>query len=267
MVDYHLHTSLCGHAEGELDDYVCRALEIGLAEAGFCDHFPLLHIQDPTLSMRVEDLPRYLREVRALRARFSDIEIKVGIEVDYVPETLPRVSEMLEDLSLDYVMGSVHFLDGWGFDDPRYVDGYRGRDILQLWRRYFQVLGEAAESGEFDVIAHPDLIKKFGYRPPGEVTDIYEACLDRLAEAGVTVEVNTAGLRKPVGEIYPTEEFLRMCREREIPVTLGSDAHAPHEVGADFGAALELLRRVGYEEIAVFRDRRRSSFSLPFREA
>ena len=264
LVDYHLHTELCGHARGGLEDYVGRALELGLAEVGFCDHFPLLHLKDPTLSMTVEDLPRYLREVEELRGRFSGmLEIRVGIEVDYLPETLQQVSEMLEGLTLDYVMGSVHFLDGWGFDDPRYVGGYRGRDIRALWERYFQLLGDAAESGKFDVMAHPDLIKKFGYRPSGEVSDIYRRCLDRLAEAGVVVEVNTAGLRKPVGEIYPAEEFLRMCLEREIPVTLGSDAHAPGEVGADFAAAAAMLRRVGYRELTVFRRRARSSIPLP----
>ena len=263
MVDYHLHTSRCGHAEGGPEDYVSRALELGLAEIGFSDHFPLLHLRDPSLSMALEELPEYVREIGEVAERTTGLTVRMGIEVDYVDGYVERLAELLRPYPFDYVLGSVHYLDGWGFDDPRYVDGYRGRDILALWERYFQVLGDAAECGLFDVLAHPDLIKKFGYRPSGEVSDIYRRCLDRLAEAGVVVEVNTAGLRKPVGEIYPAEEVLRMCLEREIPVTLGSDAHAPGEVGADFAAAAAMLRRVGYRELTVFRRRARSSIPLP----
>lgn len=257
LVDYHLHTPRCGHATGSLEEYVGNALRLGFSEVGFSDHFPLLHIQDPTLSMSMEELPEYVREVKELAEKASGIRVRLGIEVDYLDEYAGRQAEILAGYPFDYVMGSVHFLDGWGFDDPRYLDGYRGCDLYALWERYFQVLGDAAESGLFDVLAHPDLIKKFGFRPREDVRIFYEECLDRVARAGLAVEVSTAGLSKPVGEIYPGEEFLRMCRERDIPVTLGSDAHAPEEVGRNFHQAVELLRRVGYREIAVFERRRR----------
>ena len=263
MVDYHLHTARCGHAEGGPEDYVSRALELGLAEIGFSDHFPLLHLRDPYLSMALEELPEYVREIGEVAERTTGLTVRMGIEVDYVDGYVDRLAELLRPYPFDYVLGSVHYLDGWGFDDPRYVDGYRGRDILALWERYFQVLGDAAECGLFDVLAHPDLIKKFGWRPRGDVRRLYEECLDRVAESGLVVEVSTAGLRKPVEEIYPGEDFLRLCREREIPVTLGSDAHAPGEVGWRFESALALLRRAGYRDIVRFRKRERSLLPLP----
>lgn len=263
LVDYHLHTERCGHAEGTMADYVRRSVRLGLREVGFSDHFPLLHTDDPTLSMGLGDLPSYMDEVRGLRPDFQGIEIRLGIEVDYVPGTLARLRAILGEHDFDYVLGSVHFVDGWGFDDPRYVEGYEERDLYGLWSRYFELLGDAAECGLFDVLAHPDLIKKFGYRPSGDVTGLYGMCLDRVSKAGVAVEVNTAGLRKPVGEIYPSEHFLRMCRERDIPVTLGSDAHSPIDVGRDFHKALDLLRRVGYGEILTFENRTRFPLRLP----
>ena len=262
MVDYHLHTSRCGHAAGRPEDYAGAAWRLGFREIGFSDHFPLLHIQDPTLSMGWEEFPLYVREVEEARALFPGMRIRLGAEVDYLPQTVSRLRETLGSYPLDYVMGSLHFVDGWGFDDPRYLEGYEHRDLYQLWSRYFDLLGEAAESGLFDILAHPDLIKKFGYRPHQEVTGLYEGCLDRVARAGLALEVSTAGLRKPVGEIYPGEGFLRLCRERDIPVTLGSDAHHPSEVGKDFAMAVELLRRVGYEELALFDGRERSTLRL-----
>jgi histidinol-phosphatase (PHP family) len=213
--------------------------------------------------MGVEELPQYVREVEELRAAFPALRIRLGIEVDYIPETVARLPALLEAYPFDYIMGSLHFVDGFGFDDPRHLDGYAGRDLFALWERYFDLLGEAAESGLFDVLGHPDLIKKFGFRPQADVRGLYEACLERVAASGMVVEVNTAGLRKPVGEIYPGMDFLSLCRERDIPVTLGSDAHSPPEVGEGFEEALRLLRRAGYKELITFDGRRRSFLPLP----
>jgi len=247
-----------------MEEYAAKALDLGLREIGFSDHFPLLHIEDASLSMGLDEMPIYVREVEELRTRFAGrLPVRLGIEVDYLPQTAARLPSLLSAYPFDYIMGALHFVDGWGFDDPRNVDDYEGRDLLALWKRYFDLLGDAAESGLFDVLAHPDLIKKFGYRPDTDLSILYNACLDRVAETGIAVEVNTAGLRKPVGEIYPSEEFLRLCRDRGIAVTLGSDAHRPLEVGDRFEEAVRLLRRVGYEEVAVFEARKRASLALP----
>lgn len=259
LLDYHVHTSRCGHAAGRPEDYVRTALGLGLSEIGFSDHFPMLHVDDRTLSMGLEEMPLYVQEVEEMRDRFPGLRVRLGIEADYLPQTVQELGELLKGFPFDFVMGSLHYVDDWGFDDPRNIDGYAHRDIHALWTRYFDLLGDVAECGLFDILSHPDLIKKFGYRPHEDVSGLYEKCLDRVAGAGLVVEVNTAGLRKPVGEIYPGEDFLRLCRERDIPVTLGSDAHHPREVGSDFGAALQLLRRVGYGELTTFSGREKGS--------
>jgi histidinol-phosphatase (PHP family) len=261
LIDYHLHTKRCGHASGSMEEYARQAAGLGLAEIGFSDHFPMLHIEDRSLAMGLEELPRYVEDVLTLGRSFTGLQVRLGIEVDFIPETLPRLRTLLADFPFDYVMGSVHYVDGWGFDDPRYLEGYEGRDIFALWSRYFELLAEAAECGLFDVLAHPDLVKKFGFRPEEDVSALYEKCLDRVA-AGLVVEVNTAGLRKPVNEIYPSRRFLEMCGEREISVTLGSDAHRPEEVGRGFEEALELLRLAGYESLTAFKARQRDYVQL-----
>ncbi len=262
LVDYHLHTPRCGHAEGSLEDYVLAGLERGLAEMGFADHLPLPHLADDSLCMSPEQLPVYIAEVRELAGRYPEARLKLGVEADYIPTHLERISTQLAAHSFDYVLGSVHFVDGWGFDDPRYLDGYRDRDLFVLWRRYFELLGDAAESGLFDILAHPDLIKKFGMRPEQDLSETYEDCVQRIAAAGVAVEVSTAGLRKPAGEIYPGPEFLRLCCDAGIPVTLGSDAHSPSEVADAYEMLPEYLAACGCERIALYEDRVRELRAL-----
>lgn len=256
LIDYHIHTPRCGHATGAMRDYVLSAIEAGLAEMGFADHFPLIHLSDPHLAMGLEEVPSYIEEVERLRAEFPGFPIRLGIEADYVPEVLDRLEELLGEYSFDYVYGSVHFVDGWAFDDPRNLAQYRGRDLGLLYRRYFETLADAAECGLFDALPHPDLVKKFGFRPDEDLGEVYRECLERVARTGLAVELNTSGLRKPVREVYPAPGFLRRSRELGIPVTLGSDAHSPDEVGRDFNLALSLLEEAGYDSITVFRGRK-----------
>ncbi len=262
LVDYHLHTPRCGHATGSLDDYVRTGLERGLAEMGFADHLPLVHMHDDTLSMPVAELPAYVAEVLELGRRYPEAALKLGIEADFVPTHLDRIASLVASQPFDYVIGSVHFIDGWGFDDPRFLNGYRERDLPKLWRRYFELLGDAAESGLFDILAHPDLIKKFGMRPDVDMGEIYADCVQRIAASDVAIEVSTAGLRKPVGEIYPAPEFLRLCCEAGIPVALGSDAHGPGEVAYAFDMLPDFLAACGCRQIAVFEGRVRELRTL-----
>lgn len=259
--DYHIHSVRCGHAKGKMVDYVRKAEEIGLREVGFADHMPLLHTVDEHLSMSRDELPEYVNDVQEL-GRSADLPVKLGIEADWVPETATKLAELIGAYPFDYVLGSVHFIDGWGFDDPRHVAGYEGKDPQDVYRRYFEAVVDAAGSGLFDVLAHPDLIKKFGILPPIDLSAHYEDVARAAAAADIAVEVSTAGLRKPVGEIYPTVEFLKVCRRLGVPVCLGSDAHAPEEVGYRFDAAARLLADVGYSEVAVFSARERSSMPI-----
>lgn len=266
LVDYHLHTRRCGHATGRIAEYVRFARTRGLREIGFADHIPQYflppHRRDPYLAMAERELEAYVEEVREAAAAANDIEIRLGVEADYSPGQEEKLKAILDRYPFDYVLGSVHYLDGWGFDNPAEVEGYSGRDIDALYREYFGLIQQMAATGLFDVVAHPDLLKKFGYLPRADVHGLYEKTVRVIAAAGLVVEVNTAGLRQPVAEIYPAPEFLAVCRRYGVPVTLGSDAHRPEDVGRDFDRAVAVLSRVGYREVAVFQKRRRALLKM-----
>ncbi|MDI6710565.1 MAG: histidinol-phosphatase HisJ family protein [Bacillota bacterium] len=264
--DYHLHTGRCGHAAGSVRDYALRAREMGLAEIGFADHIYMYWLpreeRDPSLAMAEEELPAYVEEVFSVRREFPDLTIRLGIEADYIPGREEELRRILEAHPFDYVIGAVHYIDGWGFDNPDQAGGYEGRDPDALYQEYFKLVQKAARSGLFDILAHPDLIKKFGCRSAGDLTGLYHGTACTCNAFNVAVEVNTAGLRAPVREIYPARAFLAFCLEQEVPVVLGSDAHRPDLVGADFDKAAALLRAVGYQDVAVFNSRQRKTITL-----
>ncbi len=255
MIDYHIHTARCGHAQGEMADYVERARELSLKEVGFADHLPLLFKQDPTLTMRIDQLGEYIQAAESLKKEFPDVEIKTGIEADYLPGFEDETARLLKSYDFDFVIGSVHFIDGWGFDDSRYIDGYKDWDIYSLYARYFGLVADAAKTGLFDIIGHLDLIKKYNFKPDADITPLVKGVLDIIKGAGVCVEINTAGLRKPVGEMYPGTDILRLCFESDIPITFGSDAHKPEEVGKDFDLARSAAKEAGYDRLVVFNKR------------
>jgi histidinol-phosphatase (PHP family) len=263
MVDYHIHTVRCGHASGEVAEYVRRAQELSLAEIGFADHLPLvIGMKDPTLAMRHEELDDYIAEIEALKTQFPGIIIKTGIEADYFPGYEQATRDLLSRYPFDYVIGSVHFIEGWGFDDSRYIDGYKTRDIFDIYKAYYELLEAAARTGLFDIIGHIDLVKKYGFVPEQDVTTLVGKALGAIHDAGMCVEINTAGLRKPVGEIYPGSEILKRCFENGIPITFGSDAHAPGEVGMAFERACAVAGQAGYDMFATFAGRVRSFKAL-----
>lgn len=244
-VDYHLHTSRCGHARGTMHEYVLAAKARGLAEIGFADHIPIYWLPkeqgDPGLAMSFSELDEYISEVHVLRGEFPDIKIGLGIEADYIPGQEKKLEDFLSRYSFDYVLGAVHYVNGWGFDNPAYLFQYQHWDIDELYSRYFSLLQQAAATGLFDIMAHPDLIKKFGYRPRKNILPLYRETAGIFKKAGVYVEINTAGLRAPVREIYPHPDFLKECMAAGLKFTLGSDAHTPEQVGQDLEQALELV--------------------------
>lgn len=264
-VDYHLHTRLCGHAAGEIQEYLERAAQKGLKEVGFSDHLPLYFLPPeraiPAYAMEEEELPVYIDMVNNCRG-VSPVKVKLGIEADYAPGYETRLASLLNEYSFDYVIGSVHFIDGWGFDNPDEIEEYSRRDINQVYEQYFTLVQQAALTGLFDIMAHPDLVKKFNFRPGRDLTPLYEETAGVFKKAGVCVEVNTAGLRYPVKEIYPSPEMLGIFFKHGLPVTLGSDAHRPELVGADMEKALLLLKDIGYKEIAVFERRQRKYLKI-----
>jgi histidinol-phosphatase (PHP family) len=246
-------------------DYVEAARAAGLSTICFTDHLPLPGGWPQHYSMAAGEVAAYVQDVRAaaLDARaWGGPEILCGIEADWLPACQAYTRDTLATLDLDMVLGSVHFLDEWAFDDPDLIERYRSVDTDALWERYFDEFADAARSRLFDVMAHPDLVKKFGSRPSADPSALYEEAAESMADSGCAVEVNTAGLRKPAAEIYPSLSLLAACRRRGVPATIGSDAHDPREVGADRGSARALLQEAGYRSVVVFRHRRAEEVAL-----
>lgn len=255
-LDYHMHTPLCKHAVGEPEAYVERALALGLDEIGFSDHGPMPPDYDPNFRMGLGELPGYVERIRSLQSKYPRLSIKLGLEADYHPGTEEFVRETTRAYAFDYVIGSVHYIGDWGFDNPENIRRYRGADLYEVYRQYFDLVAQCAESGLYDILGHPDVIKKFGHRPERPFEDLLGRALEAVRRAGMAVEVNTSGLRKPCREIYPSRRFLELARERDVPVTMGSDAHEPRHVGEDFEAAAALLTSVGYRTVLRFAGRR-----------
>jgi histidinol-phosphatase (PHP family) len=268
LTDYHVHlrpdepgtTAERFFTPANVERYRTVASERGIAELGVSEHVyrfeQALDVwQHPFWRENArEDLDAYCEFVR------ESTDLRLGIEADFVPGGEDRMAGLLEARDFDYVIGSVHFLRDEAVDMEDYSVWGRAHSPEEIWRRYFETLGEAARSGLFDILAHPDLVKVWGAdrpRPEGDLRRYYELAIDGIAESGVAVEVSTAGLRKRAQEIYPAPAFLEMCLEAGAPVALSSDAHRPEDVGADYEQAKELLDKAGVEELCVFEGRAR----------
>lgn len=265
MIDYHLHTHLCGHASGKLDEYVREGEKAGLAEIGFADHFPLEVMEfKPAMpvTMKSRELPRYVEEVQQATQNAS-LPVKLGAEVDYLPGKTEKALEIIGQHPFDYIIGSVHFIGEWDCTHPFYRQEFERRSLEQVYQSYFELIRGTCRSGMFDIIGHADAVKKFGYRiTPEQARPLYRETARVLAETGVCLEVNTAGLDAPAGEIYPERDLLRECIREGVEITVGSDAHDPGEVARHFDRAREILLEEGVSRLAVFNGRRRSFYQL-----
>jgi histidinol-phosphatase (PHP family) len=256
--DYHMHTPLCRHATGEPTEYAAQAVALGLTEIGFTDHSPMRRDDFDNWRMRFDQLDEYVENVRRAQREHPRLVIRLGLEVDYLPGHEEWIRELAARHPWDYFIGSVHYVsDAWAVDDPSKLSAWKDRDAFEVWSVYFERLTMAAESKLFEIIGHADLPKKFGFVPQRDCTALFRAFLDAAKKADIAIELNTAGLRKECREIYPSPSILALARERGVPITFGSDAHAPGEVGMDLGRAVELARRVGYAQRSRFVQRRR----------
>lgn len=255
LIDCHVHTACCGHASGSVDQIVGAAIFAGLGGIVLTEHLPLPVDLDPgrQVSPCEEDFTAYARDVVAIAERVRGLDVVLGAEADWLPgreDESESVRRTATELGVKVLLGSVHILDAWAFDDPHTVDEWDSRDVDAVWTRYFEVWCDAARRGRFDVMAHPDLVKKFGHRPTMDLRGLYEEAARAAADGGVMIEVSTAGLRKPVGELYPGPELLKAFRLAGVAATVGSDAHSPSEVGRDIGLAYDALQEAGYERAA-----------------
>jgi len=262
IVDYHTHLrdsdEGVDHTVEAVEKYVEVAAERGVDEIGFAEHAYYfeqtrgLWDQQYMLERCVYDLERYVGAV--VEAKDRGLPVKLGLEVDYFTGRERETVEVLAPYPWDYLLGSVHYVDGFPVDqEPGLVEKLGPHEA---WRRYFVWLRNAARSGLFDSLSHPDLVKHHGPRPDPEPTQLlHEETADAIEAAGVCVEVSSAGLHKPVGELYPDPPLLEACRARGVPITLASDAHVPENVGRDLDRAIAHARAAGYERVTVF-DRR-----------
>lgn len=260
LTDYHTHTPLCHHAEGWPTDYARVAVDRGLAELGFADHSPMAVALEPfdNWRMALSDLPRYFDAVAEARAAFPQLPIRLGLEVDYIPGHEAWVEQLAGMADWDFLIGSVHYIaPGWDVDNPAHISRFETRPVAEVWQLYFDAYEQAIRTGLFDFVAHPDLPKKFGHRPEGDLRRFYEPVIAALAETETAFEINTAGMRKPAGECYPTPEFLKLAREAGVSLLINSDAHAPQEVGAGFETGLALAKEAGFAEVVRFAGRRK----------
>ena len=261
--DYHMHTPLCRHAKGEPVDYARRAVALGLAEIGFSDHSPMPREDFDNWRMFDRQLDEYVAQVRRAQHVFPQLQIRLALEVDFLPGHEDWIRALAARQPWDYFIGSVHYVsESWDIDNPAKLSEWKKRDAFDVWKTYFERLALAAKSGLFDIIGHADLPKKFGIRPAEDCTPLYETFLVAAAKSGVAIELNTAGLRKDCREIYPGPELLRLAFEKNVPVTFGSDAHAPEEVGLNFAEAVALARRTGYRQTVQFAGRQRAFIPL-----
>lgn len=261
-VDYHTHTPLCGHASGTPEEYIRAAVDRSFAEIGFSDHAPLPESMREGITMRPEDAEKYISAIEAGRDHFRDtIPVKLGFEIDY-PLQPSFDRRFLADPRFDYLIGSCHYIDGWGFDHPREAAEFEKRDIDAVYADYYRIMYDLVRSGMFNIVGHFDLVKKFGHRAKGAFRTEIARLAAECARRDIAVEINTAGLRKPVGEIYPSDYIIEILFEHNTPVTLGSDAHEPGEIGYAFDAAIEKLRKAGYTKISGFSKRRRYDILL-----
>jgi histidinol-phosphatase (PHP family) len=274
LTDYHLHLRP-DDAEASPERYFtaanaecyrAAAAEQGIQELGVSEHVyrfrQALELWRHPFWERYahDDLDAYCDFVR------EQTDLRLGIETDFILGAEDRTAALLEQRDFDYVVGSVHFIrqGAVDMDDFSAWGTGGGRSAEEVWTRYFETVAESARSGLFDIIAHPDLVKIWGREHPERVPErdprfYYEPTIEAIAEAGVAVEVSTAGLRKPVKEIYPAPAFLSMCLEAAVPLALSSDAHRPEDVGDSYEQALELLEQLGASELSVFERRVRRS--------
>lgn len=259
LYESHSHTPLCQHAQGDPAEYAAAALSAGFKGVIITCHCPLPNQHSEWVRMRPDEYTKYHDMIAAAREEYAGrVDVRAGLESDYFPGVEPWLEDLHQRMPLHHVLGSIHP------QLPEYQDEYYNGDDFAFQRTYFEHLAMAAETGLFDTLAHPDLIKNMvGREWRFALIQPYIAeALDRIAATGVAMELNTSGRYKVVPEMNPSASMLAMMLERGIPVVIGADAHIPYRVGEGYQEALETLREVGYQEISYFLNRTRQTIAI-----
>lgn len=256
--DYHIHTF---YSDGKAwpEEYIDRARELGLSELGFSDHLTLTEEQQDW-SIKLSLLDEYIERITRLKDSVNGLTIRLGLEVDYFPGKEEEIYKYISGLPLDYVIGSVHYMDEGSVDlGPEY---YEDKDINNLFEKYFTLIARAASSQLFDFMAHPDLVRIFRYYPSANAEPMYRYLASELGKSDVAFEINTNGMNKPLRDFYPDRRYLHIFREEGVPVLVNSDAHNPGRLGQYFEDAYGLLIAAGFTEMVAFNERKRISTPL-----
>jgi histidinol-phosphatase (PHP family) len=259
LYETHMHTPLCRHATGEPEEYAAVAIERGLRGIIVTCHNPMPDGYAQSSRMYAEQFQEYLDLVQRARDQMTGrTDVRLGLECDYLPGAEPWLERQLASAQFHYVLGSIHPHVG------EYRALYWAGDAEAYQRLYFEHLAQAAETGLFDCLSHPDLVKNVNPEAwnPEVLTKHIGACLDRIAATGVAMELNTSGAHKVVPEMNPGVAILRLMQARGIPVVVGADAHVPERVGESFRLALEMLADVGYRHVSLFLDRQRQEIPI-----
>lgn len=255
LIDLHNHTPLCNHASSTPLALSSRAYELGCKYYGFADHAFMPF--EPEYRMSEAQIDFYEDLVRETAEHFKGkMEILLGYEVDFMGDD-KYFSPRVMNSKCDFLIGSVHFLDFWGFDNPAFIGAYEGKDIDELYEQYFEAIARSARCGRFDILGHIDLIKVFNYRPKKEIKILAQSAIKAIKEAGVCVELNSAGWRKPCAELYPSDEILELLAEFNAPITFSSDAHAVEQVGTNMDKTIAKAKEFGYSKACIFKERER----------
>jgi histidinol-phosphatase (PHP family) len=244
LVDYHVHAAAHGeysYSPDWINQYLDNAYRRGIQEVGFSEHDEFISHVDFDLLSSMQT------------SRRNDINVKLGIEMDYIPGNETEIKKIILQKPYDYIIGSVHYIEGWGFDHPDFQGGFLERDIDEIYGQYANILMKMVQSGCFDVVGHIDLVKIWGHRPRRKSSLYYlEPVLREIKKYNLAVEINSAGLRKKVSELYPAADLVSMMFNYDIPITFGSDAHHPDQIGEGLAEAYQSARHSGYRYLVRF---------------
>ena len=252
-VDLHNHTTLCNHATGTAEEYIDRAIELNIDVYGFSEHAPMKNFEDG-YRLTLDKKEFYENNILSLKEKYkNDIDILLGYEVDFIKGDY--LLDSIKNSKADYLIGSVHYLNGWGFDNPEFIKEYERRDIDKIWEEYFEAVENMAKNGSFDIVGHLDLIKVFKFLPKKDIKSIALNSLKAIKKSGMAIEINQAGFRKPIKEQYPSIPLLELSYELDIPITFGSDAHSLEQVGFKYDDVTKIAKDIGYTKCTYFRNR------------
>ena len=253
----HSHSNFCGHASGDLVEYVKAADAANLSCIACTEHYPISEKFDPIreVGMPRERMTEYFKAIQDARDMFPQIEILTGCELDWCGEQEDRSFAQNEFDGFEIILGSVHYVDMWPFDDPAQKDHWHEVGVDAVWERYFEVWCQAATDvgahAPYFIMAHPDLVKKFGFRPSYDPINLYKSAAEALASTSRMIEVNTSGAYYPCKEMFPAPALLEQFCRAGIPCTVGTDAHDPANMARGIKDAYKLMYNAGYRELTI----------------